>query len=100
MYPISISRNIYSRHSQNLYCNIQREDMMNAIREILEVSGNQVTIKLPDSFLSKHIEVIVMPYNKSTSNQTSLVDFFMNSPLRGADLDLERLVDYGRDIIL
>ena len=36
----------------------------------------------------------------SESPQETLIEFFRNSPLLKADLDLERALDYGRDIQL
>lgn len=37
-------------------------------------------------------------YKKLTKKDTSLVEFFMNSPLAEVDIDLERVKDYSRDI--
>ena len=51
---------------------------MQAIREIKKVSGNQITIELPDSFRAKEVEVIVIPYQNIstvTKNDTWQNDF-------------------------
>jgi hypothetical protein len=37
------------------------------------------------------------PAPSQMMTQTSLHDFFMNSPLRGSDIDLERPRDYPRE---
>jgi len=39
-------------------------------------------------------------YERITKPTTSLADFFLNSPLRGSGIDLERSTDTGRDIEL
>ncbi len=39
-------------------------------------------------------------YERLTKPATSLVEFFRNSPFYGADLDLERSTETGRDIDL
>ncbi|MFO7885047.1 MAG: hypothetical protein R6U68_09505 [Desulfobacteraceae bacterium] len=40
---------------------------MQAIRAVKKVSGNKITIDLPDSFYAKEVEVIIIPYKKVTS---------------------------------
>ena len=42
----------------------------------------------------------VQDFQKLAAAQGSLVTFFRQSPLLGADLDLTREVDYGREIEL
>jgi len=37
-------------------------------------------------------------YRKATARQGDLVQFLRASPLKGADLDLERIRDYGREV--
>jgi len=50
--------------------------------------------------------VVIIPaeeFEKLTARRrqpTSLVEFFRCSPLRGANLDLKRVLDYGRDVEL
>lgn len=44
--------------------------------------------------------VSVEEWEKKTAPKGTLLDFLRNSPLRGADLDLNRLTDQPRDIEL
>ncbi len=39
-------------------------------------------------------------YKRLVQQNGSLLDFFQDSPLRGADLDVDRSRDLGRDIVL
>jgi len=48
----------------------------------------------------KAVVVSTEEYKRLTKPTTSLVDFLMNSPLRGSGIDLERSTDTGRDIEL
>ena len=42
----------------------------------------------------------VEAFHKLTAKQESLVTFLRNSPLAGVELDLERTLDYGREVTL
>ncbi len=48
----------------------------------------------------KDAAIVISPeeFRKSNDDEESLLDFFRNSPLRG--LDLERTVDYPREVDL
>lgn len=39
-------------------------------------------------------------FRRLTAGQENLVDFLRDSPLRGAELDLERSTDLGREVVL
>lgn len=41
-----------------------------------------------------------LTYKKLTRRDFNLFDYFQNSPMRGADLDLERVEEFSRDIEL
>lgn len=43
---------------------------MQAIRETRRVSNNQVIIQLPDEFISKEVEIIVLPINEKETSLT------------------------------
>jgi len=47
-----------------------------------------------DEFLTKALDALPEP--DAPSRPQTLHEFFMNSPLRGANLNLERLEDYPR----
>ncbi len=42
----------------------------------------------------------VEEFRRLTAGQETLVDFLRDSPLRGAELDLERSTDLGREVVL
>jgi hypothetical protein len=44
------------------------------------------------------VETSINNLSELTPRQQTLVEFFRNSPLVEAELDLERVPDYGRDI--
>jgi len=74
---------------------------MNAIRNILDVIDNKITIDLPMIFESKKVEVIILPYNENLSEKkSSLIDFFKNSPFYDSDIVFGRNDDIGRNIEL
>ena len=74
---------------------------MNALRNIVEVNNKKITINLPDNFLSKKVEIIVLPYEeKDIKQKNSLSEFFKNSPLSGSEIDLTRNDDLGREVLL
>ena len=43
--------------------------------------------------------VSVADFQKMTTPRGSLISFFKNSPLTGAELDMGRTDDYGRDLV-
>jgi len=47
---------------------------MQVIREIQSVLEHQVVINLPDTFDAKRVEVIVIPYNKSTEDDELVLE--------------------------
>lgn len=75
---------------------------MEAIRSVLELKkGRKITVILPENFSSKMVEVIVLPYEKEKAPQVkkeNLVEFFRNSPLHGANINIGRELDFGREI--
>lgn len=44
--------------------------MMEAIRRIEQVKGNQVTLTLPDHFRDKRVEVIILPIDEMPAERT------------------------------
>ena len=44
--------------------------MMEAIRRIEQVKGNQVTLTLPDHFRDRRVEVIVLPLDETPAERT------------------------------
>jgi prevent-host-death family protein len=58
----------------------------------------------PQIVTKRGIETVVImsveEYKRLNRPQSDLAEFFRNSPLRGADLDLDRNKDLGREIYL
>ena len=47
---------------------------MEAIREIKKVISNEITIKLPDDYNNKEVEIIILPYDvKSSDNKKKII---------------------------
>ncbi len=54
---------------------------MFAIKEVLDIQGGIVTIRLPNDFPSTRAEIIVLPVEEaSTSKQQSLQEVLLNAP--------------------
>jgi len=49
---------------------------MKVVREIREVSDNEVTIKIPDGFKNRRIEIIVIPVGEFSVKKGFPADFF------------------------
>lgn len=76
------------------------QDAKNHFSEVVECAidkGPQEVTKR-----GKHAVVVLSfeLYQKLIQPKDSLVDFFQNSPLKGVELDLDRLKDRPRDIEL
>ncbi len=76
----------------------QLQDAKNKFSEVVEKaikSGPQIVTR-------RGIETVVVlsvdEYRKLTAPSTGLVEFFRESPLYGADLDLERDKGYAREV--
>ncbi len=68
-----------------------------------DVVGQAVTSgpqKIMEQEQAVAVVMSVDEYKRLTKPTTSLMDFLMNSPLRGSGIDLERSTDMGRDIEL
>ena len=76
------------------------QDAKNRFSELVEQAlhdGPQmVTRRGKDTVVVLSVEA----FQKLAAKQESLVTFLRNSPLAGVELDMERQVDYGREVPL
>lgn len=64
---------------------------MIAIKEIKDVIAGEVTIKLPDNFPTKRVEVIILPVEENDGEKArSLSDFLLTGPTFSEE-ELQRL---------
>ena len=78
----------------------QLQNAKNKLSEVIEqacTSGPQV---ITSRGRDKAVIVSFEAYRKLTAPEGNLLEFFRDSPLVGAQLDLERSHDLGRDIAL
>jgi hypothetical protein len=74
---------------------------VNAFKNIIEVNKKKITIDIPDNFLSKKVEVIILSYEENTGkHENTLTEFLKISPLRDSNIELSRNNDFGREIAL
>ena len=80
--------------------NWQLQEAKNKLSQLVEEarkSGPQViTVRGKETAVVLSIE----EYRRIVPKKESLAVFFANSPLRGSDLEIERLPDFGRDVEL
>ena len=78
----------------------QLQEAKNKLSKVVEEarkSGPQViTVRGKEAAVVLSIE----EYRRITPKKESLAEFFANSPLRGSDLEIERLPDFEREIDL
>ncbi len=75
----------------------EAQDRLEDVVEQAVTSGPQ---KIMEQEQAVAVVMSVDEYKRLTKPTTSLMDFLMNSPLRGSGIDLERNTDTGRDIEL
>ncbi len=53
---------------------------MFAIKEILDIHAGVITIRIPDDFPSKRVEIIVLPIEETLESKQSLQEVLLNAP--------------------
>ena len=78
----------------------QLQEAKNRFSEVV----NEAVERGPQIVTRNGVETVVIlsvaDFRRLRRRESSLVEFFMESPLKGADLDLERLRDLPREIDL
>ena len=64
---------------------LSQEDIMQAIREIREVSSQELIVTLPENFLQKRVEIIILTVEEE-------------SPADSARLQIQAEMDIAREI--
>ncbi len=64
---------------------------MQAIREVIEVKSNKFTFDLPDDFISKKIEIIILPYETKVQDKEKFA--------KKAFLDLAGKIDIDENAV-
>jgi hypothetical protein len=55
--------------------NFGRDNIVNAIREIIETSDEKITVSLPSNYRNKKLEVIVREYNENKNKTDRKLSF-------------------------
>ena len=76
----------------------QLQDAKNKFSEVVEKALKNGPQIITRRGIETAVILSVEDYRKLTQPQTSIVDFFRKSPLRGVDLDLTRSKEVGREI--
>ncbi len=78
----------------------QLQEAKNRLSELVDKALHQGPQVITRRGAETAIVLSIEDYRKLRQPETDLVDFFQASPLRGADLDLERIRDTGREVDL
>ncbi len=70
------------------------------LSEVIETARREGPQTITKNGRSTAVLVSVEEWERKTARSGSLAEFLLNSPLRGADLDLERPQDDAREIDL
>ena len=66
---------------------------MQAIRQIMDVTNNQLHVKLPASFISKRVEIIILPAEENDEKVSwvneDIVPYAASMPVLARDWDSE-----------
>lgn len=76
------------------------QDAKNKLSEVVDRAVEEGPQTITRRGREAAVVVSIEDFSRLTRPQESLVRFLRNSPLAGADLDLERDADYGRKVEL
>ena len=70
------------------------------LSEVIDRAVNQGPQRITKNGRPTAVLVSIDEWERKTKRKGNLAEFFLNSPLRGTNIDLERLKDLPRDIDL